>query len=149
MAVDVTSAFVAYTATNRGPTPSDPDARERPDYGLSATLDGAAIELALTFRAGAAYCCGEWQCHFLLFPTRGWVKLRQALSAEGVEIAGRLELRVSVTVEPGALFLLPRPSTKTPPGLAPSKGYRYQAVVVEGEQPEAEPSGAADRGGMR
>ena len=146
MAIDVTPAFVAYVAGNRGPTPTDPDARERPDYGLLATLDGATIELALTFRAGAAYCCGEWQCHFLLFPNRRWEKLRRVLLAAGVEVGERLEMQVAATVESGALFLLPRPSTRTPSGLAPSKAYRYQAVIAEGDRPDAEPPAAPEAG---
>jgi hypothetical protein len=149
LAVDVTPAFVAYTATNRGPTPTDPDARERPDYGLSAVLDGGVIELTLTFRAGSAYCCGEWQCHFMLFPTRRWEELRRVLLATGVEPAGRrLELRVEGVIEEGALFLLPRRSRDTPAGLAPAKAFRYRQVVTEGDGPEAEPGAAADGGGM-
>jgi len=76
LVVDVTPAFAVYLAGNRGPTLTDPSARERPDYGISASLDGAVLELVLTFRAGSAYCCGEWPCHFLLFPTRRWDRLR-------------------------------------------------------------------------
>jgi hypothetical protein len=144
VAVDVTPAFAAYTAGNRGPTPADPDVRERPDYGLSAALDGNAIELALTFRAGAAYCCGEWQCHFMLFPTRRWDTLRRVLSAAGVEVAGRLELRVEVTIEEGALFLRPRRSAADPPRLAPSKGHRYRAAATEGDRPQAAPGAPAE-----
>ena len=146
--VDVTPAFAAYTATNRGPTPTDPDARERPDYGLSAVLDGSVIELTLTFRAGAAYCCGEWQCHFMLFPTRRWDKLRRVLSAMGVEVAGRLELRVEGVVEEGALFLLPRRSRDTPAALAPANAFRYRQVVTEGDRPGDEPGATADGGGV-
>ena len=77
MTVNATPAFVAYVATNSGPTSTDPNARERPDYGLAATFDGAVIDLVLTFRAGSAYCCGEWQCHFLLFPSKRWDALRR------------------------------------------------------------------------
>jgi hypothetical protein len=139
VAVDVTQAFAAYLASNRGPTPTDPDAREPPDYGFAATFDGAVIELVLTFRAGSAYCCGEWQCHFMLFPTRRWDRLRRELSALRVEIAGRLELVVEVVIEEGALFLLPRRSKEAPAGLAPAKAFRYRQVITEGDRPEAEP----------
>lgn len=139
MAVDVTLAFVAYTASNRGPTPTDPDARERPDYGLSATLYGNAVELLLTFHAGSAYCCGEWQCHFHLFPTRQWSQLRQELAALGVEVAGRLELRVEVVIEEGALFFAPNPSPgRAPATLAPTRAFQYRQTVVEGDRPDAD-----------
>lgn len=145
--VDVTPAFVAYLAGNRGPSLTAPDARERPDYGVSARLDGAAIELLLTFRAGSAYCCAEWQCHFHLFPTRRWGRLRQELSARRLEVAGRLELRVEVVVEEGALFLAPNRSPRTPAALAPAKAFRYRQAVTEGDRPEAEPSAAPATGG--
>lgn len=139
VAVDVTPAFAAYIAGNRGPTTMDPDARELPDYGISARLDGNAIELLLTFRTGSAYCCGEWQCHFQLFPTRRWERLRQELSALGLVVAGPLALRVEVAIEEGALFLVPNPSPgRIPPALAPAKGFRYQQVVTEGDRPDTE-----------
>lgn len=125
MVVDVTPAFVEYTAGNRGPTPTDPDASEHPDYGLAATLDGTTIDLILTFRAGATYCCGEWPCHFLLFSSNRWDKLRRALAAGGVEVAGQLELRVEVIIEEGALFLWRQQ-------MVPSLAYRYRNVVVKG-----------------
>lgn len=136
MTVDVTTAIAAYLAGNRGPTVADPDARERPDYGLSASLDGAVIDLSLTFRAGSAYCCAEWPCHFLLFPTRRWDRLRRELSALGLDPPSRLGLSVKVVVEAGTLFLAPRRSWRTPAALVPSKAFRYQETVTEGDQPE-------------
>jgi hypothetical protein len=140
VAVDVTAAFAAYTAGNRGPTPTDPYARERPDYGLSAVLDGNAVELTLTFRAGAAYCCGEWQCHFMLFPDRRWDRLRRVLSATGAEVTGRLELRIAVIIEEGALFLAPDPSSpRTLSVMAPARAFEYRQVLTEGDGPDAEP----------
>lgn len=143
MPIDVTQAFTAYSADNRGPTPTNPDAREHTDYGLSAVLAGNVIELTLTFHTGAAYCCGEWQCHFMLFPTRRWHALRRALSDTGVEVPEQLELRVEVHIEDGALFLLPRRSAANSPGLAPSKGYRYEATVTEVDRADADPSDTA------
>jgi hypothetical protein len=143
VAVDLTPAFVAYLAGNRGPTPTDPDARERPDYGVSARLDGTAIELLLTFRAGSAYCCCEWQCHFHLFPTRRWDRLRQELLALGLDVAGRLELRVEIVIEEGALFLAPNRSLRTPPALAPAKAFQYRLAIAVGDRPEVDRGAAA------
>lgn len=137
MAVDVTSAFVAYVAGNGGPTAADPNARERPEYGLSASFDGAAIDLNLTFRAGSAYCCGEWQCHFMLFPTRRWDKLRRELTILGLELPARLELRVDVVIEAGAQFFAPG-SPRAPRVLASSKAHRYRQTVAEGDRPESQ-----------
>jgi hypothetical protein len=147
MAVDVTPAFAAYTANNGGPTPIDPEARERPNYGISAHLDGAVIELKLTFRTGSAYCCGEWNCHFHLFPTRRWGRLRKELSALELEPAGRLELRVEVVIEEGALFLAPNRVPRTPQALAPAKAFQYRQSVTEGDRPEFEPAAPRNRRG--
>ncbi len=137
-AVDVTPAFAAYLAGNCGPTPTDPGARERPEYGVSARLDGSAIELILTFRAGSAYCCCEWQCHFHLFPTRRWDRLRQELLALGLGTAERFELRVEVVIEEGALFLAPNRSPRNPSELAPAQAFRYGEAATEGARADAE-----------
>lgn len=136
MPVDVTPAFAAYVAGNGGPTPADPDARQRPDYGISASFDGAAIDLNLTFRAGSAYCCGEWQCHFGLFRTRRWDKLRRELTILGLELPARLEVRVDVVIEAGALFFAPG-SPRAPRVLVPSKAHRYRQTVAEGDRPDS------------
>jgi hypothetical protein len=94
VAVDVTPVFAAYLARNRGPVRGAPDARQSPDYGVSASLDGAVIELTLTFRAGLAYCCYEWGCHLTLYEGKRWEWLRRELSGRGLEVPPRLELRL-------------------------------------------------------
>ena len=104
MAVDITPAFAAYFARNRGPVPGDPEARQLPDYGVSASLDGGVIDLTLTFRAGAAYCCYEWGCHLALSEGKRWGWLRRELGTCGVPVPDRLELRLSCVIEEGAVF---------------------------------------------
>jgi hypothetical protein len=136
--VDVTPAFAAYLAGNCGPTVSDADARERPEYGVAALFDGTVIELVLTFRSGSAYCCGEWQCHFMLFRTRRWDRLRQEFAALGLKVAGRLELQVDVVIEDGALFLTGNRLTSTLPRLVPVGASQYRDSVTEADYPVAE-----------
>jgi hypothetical protein len=140
VAVDVTPVFAAYFARNRGPVPNTPDARQPPDYGVSASLDGGVIELALTFRAGSAYCCYEWGCHLNLYEDKRWEWLRRELSARGVEAPPRLELRLTVLVEAGALFFefsRPDRSHRGWYDFAPAEERRYQHVVAERNNPDA------------
>ena len=132
--VNVTPVFASYLAGNLGPTLSDPDAREPPDYGIEAHLEGAVIELVLTFRTGVAYCCGEWQCHLCLFPTRRWDRLRREFVAVGLNISRQLKLRVDVRAEFGALFL----TGSTPAALMPSIGFQHREVVTESDRPGAD-----------
>src|SRR3954464_10192156 len=73
-------------------------------YGVAAALTGRVIELALTFRAGSAYCCSEWGCHLGLSGGRRWDGLRREVAAPGVPAPDELELRLGVVVEAGALF---------------------------------------------
>jgi hypothetical protein len=151
VAVDVTPVFAAYFARNLGPVPGDPEARQAPDYGVSATLDGAVIDLELTFRAGSAYCCYEWGCHLALYDGKRWGWLRRELAAREVPAPDRLELRLAVAVEAGALFFdfwRPEPSPRGRGwyAFAPEGALRYQVVVAEGCSPDAEPSATDDRG---
>jgi hypothetical protein len=142
VAADVTPVFAAYFARNRGPVPGDPDARRPPDYGVSAHLDGAVVELALTFRAGSAYCCDQWGCHLNLHEGKRWEWLRRDLSARGVEVPPRLELQLAVVVEAGALFFDYRRPDRSRRGwyeFAPAAAQRYQVVVAEGGSPAAHP----------
>jgi hypothetical protein len=139
VAVDVTPVFAAYFARNRGPVPGDPDTRQPPDYGVSATLDGGVLELALTFRAGSAYCCDQWGCHLNLSEDKWWEWLRRELSARGVEAPPRLELRLTVVVEAGALFFEFRRPDRSRRGwydFAPAEEGRYQHTVAEGCNPD-------------
>jgi hypothetical protein len=148
MAIDVTPAFAAYFARNRGPVPGDPEARQPPDYGLSASLVGGVIDLALTFRAGSAYCCYDWGCHLALSEGKRWEWLRRELAARGVQAPDRLELRLAVVVEAGALFFdlfRPEPSPRGRGwyAFAPAEALQYQEVVTEGCRPGAEPRPSA------
>jgi len=72
MAVDLTPVFAAYFARNRGPVPGDPEAKAPPNYGISASLDGAVVIPTLTFRAASAYCCFEWGCQLNLYEGKRW-----------------------------------------------------------------------------
>jgi hypothetical protein len=114
MALDVTAALRAVLAGNRGPDPDDPDGRVPPDYGVRASLIDARLELELTFRAGAAYCCMEIGCHVGLHRKVVWARLRDALGALGVDPPA-LEAHVIAIVEDGARsFDLSRPDRAHP-----------------------------------
>jgi hypothetical protein len=138
VAVDVTPVFAAYFARNRGPVPGDPGARQPPDYGVSASLDGGVVDLALTFRAGSAYCCHEWGCHLSPSKDKWWQWLRRELSDRGVEVPPRLELHLTIVVEAGAMFFEFRRPDRSRRGwydFAPAEECRYQHVVAEGGNP--------------
>jgi hypothetical protein len=140
--VDVTPVLTAYLACNRGPVPGDPEARQSPNFGVSACLDGAVIDMTLTFRSGSAYCCCEHGCHLDLYDGKRWERLRRALSAHGLVPAPRLELRLAVVVEAGALFFdfsRPQPSRRGRGwyAFAPEDALRYETVIAEGKEPDA------------
>ena len=107
--------------------------------GLSAALDGNAIALALTFRAGAAYCCGEWQCPLMLFPTRRWDKLRRVRRPPAWRSPGGWSCGSRSSSRRGRCFLLPRRSAAGPPGLTPSKGHRISGGGHRGRSPTSPP----------
>jgi hypothetical protein len=138
--VDIAPVFAVYLARNRGPVPANPDVRQPPDYGVSARLHGAVVELALTFRAGSAYCCDQWGCHLDLYEGKRWERLRRELSARGIEVPSRLELRLTVVVEAGALFFdfgRPDPSRRGWYEFAAAVECRYQHMVAEGGNADA------------
>jgi hypothetical protein len=85
--VDIAPGFAAYLASNRSPVPGNPGVRQLTEYGVSALLHDAFIELALTFRAGSSYFCCEWGCHLDLYEGNRWERLRRELSAHGIEMA--------------------------------------------------------------
>ncbi len=150
MAVDLTSVFAAYLSCNRGPMADNPAAREPPDYGLSARLDRAAIELAMTFRAGSAYCCFEWGCHLDLKEGMQWVRLRQGLASLGIDVPNRMELYLVLAVEAGSLFFdfgRPLPGHRGCYELFPSKAKRIEEFIAEScnldDQPHTPPNSNA------
>jgi hypothetical protein len=115
MAVDITPVFATYFGRNRGPVPGDSEARQAPNYGVSASFDGVGIDLGLTFRAYSAYCCYQWGCHLSLYEGKRWEGLRRELSGLNLELPSQLVLRLAVTVEPGAMFFdwsRPEPSPR-------------------------------------
>jgi hypothetical protein len=137
VSVDVSPVFAAYFSRNRGPVPGDPDSRQVPDYGIAASLEGASATLTLTFHAGSAYCCYEWGCHLNLYAGKRWQWLRRELSARGLVPAERLQLRLTVIVEAGALFFdwsKPDPTRRGWYAFVPTDPQRYDVVVEEGER---------------
>jgi hypothetical protein len=135
----VTSVLAAYFACNRGRVLGNPDARQPPDYGVSARLDGRVVELSLTFRAGSAYCCSEWGCHLSLSDGMRWDWLRRELSDRGVPVPDRLKLHLAVTVEAGALFFdwtRPEPSPRGRGEYAymPAEAQGYTVIIAEGNR---------------
>jgi hypothetical protein len=136
VAVDVSPVFVTYFACNRGPVLGNPDSRQVPDYGVTASLDRASINLTLTFRTGSAYCCCQWGCHLNLYAGQRWQWLRRELSACGWLHAERLQLHLTVIVEPGALFFdwsKPDPTRRSWYGFAPGDAQQYDVIIEEGE----------------
>jgi hypothetical protein len=140
VAVDVASVFAAYFGRNRGPVPGDPAARQPSGYGASARLRGQGVELALTVRAGSAYCCDQWGCDLDLCEGKRWECLRRELSARGIAAPPRLELRLTVVVEAGALFFdfgRPDRSHRGWYAFAPAVERRYQHMVAEASNADA------------
>ncbi len=132
--MDVSPVMEAYLSANKGPAADDPAARVRLDYGIVATLTGGLLEVRLTFRRGAAYCCFEPGCHLGLFAGRRWNPLRRHFASAGFAAPGRLELRLTGVVEAGALTFGGRRLTQSRPGvyeLEPSAAYDYQTTEEE------------------
>lgn len=135
---DVTPVLTAYLARNRGPVLGNPDARQPPDYGVSASLEGSAVELTLTFRAGSAYCCCQRGCHLDLAEGTRWGRLRRGLSKRGLGAPPRLELRLAVVIEAGALFFdlsRPDPAHHGWYAFAAAESRRYEVVANEADGP--------------
>ena len=137
MAIDITEAFEAFFARNRGPVPGDSEVRQAPKYVVSASLNGSVVNLTLIFCTGSAYCCHEWGCHLNLYDGKRWDWLRRELFKRGHTLPDRLDLHLEVVIEHGALFSdfsKPLPS-KLGRGwyeFAQADAYRYDAVVREG-----------------
>lgn len=133
---DLTTIIAEYLARNRGLDPDDPDHRQTPDYGIAAKLDGAVLEIALTFRRGAAYCCVEWDCHVGLRRGKRWTNLRRQLDDAGIAVAPRLELHGICMIEEGAIFFdfsKPDPDRRGWYGFAPvAMAWAYDIKYLEG-----------------
>jgi hypothetical protein len=135
MVVDVTSIFAACFARNSGPVPGEPEKRHPPNYGVSANIDGASLDVTLTFLTGSAYCCSEWGCHLNLREGKRWDWLRRELSACELDAAETLELRLTVIVEAGALFFdwsRPDSARRCWYAFSPVAAHQYRTVIREG-----------------
>jgi hypothetical protein len=139
--IDITQIFASYLARNSSPDPTNPERRQTAEYGVAASLDGNVIDLALTFHRGAAYCCYEHGCHLALDSGKRWEWLRRALATQGIETAPRLELRLTVVIEGGALFfdlLKPDPIRQGWYAFTPAEARQYQVHILEAPPPEAD-----------
>jgi hypothetical protein len=149
MAIDITRILAELLARNRGPDPLNPDVRQTPDYGIGATLDGTTLDMVLTFRCGAAYCCMEWGCHLRLHNGIRWHALRRALAVHGVVAPPRFDLRLVCAIEEGAVFFdifRPDKTRRRWYAFAPAAAGSYQASASEAGSDD-EPSATSDRGG--
>lgn len=136
IAVDITPIVAELLARNRGPDPLSPDDRKPPNYGVAATLQGSSVEMILTFRSGAAYCCMEWGCHLRLIDGKRWHGLREALTAHGFSAPPRLKLRLECLIEEGAVFFdlsKPDPARRRWYAFAPVSAHRYLASASEAD----------------
>jgi hypothetical protein len=134
MAVDVTFILKEYLAANRGPDPTDPDARQSPVYGVTASLDGNALDVVLTFKKDHAYCCREWGCHLPLIDGRRWQRLHEALAQSGVVAPPNLRLQLFCKIEEGAVFFdfsKPDRSRRGWYAFAPVAAQDFKVVSVE------------------
>jgi hypothetical protein len=131
---DVTPIFVELLAENRSPDPSDPEHRQRPNYGVVATVAFDILEVELTFRSGSAYCCYEWGCHIALVDGKRWDGLRKRFEARGIIAPPRFNLRWKCVIEEGSLFFdFGKPDSKRRGwyGFTPSAARFYQAEAAE------------------
>lgn len=135
--VDITPVFSEYLARNKGPVPRNPELRQAPNYGVSATLKDSVIDLTLTFRSGSAYCCYESGCHLKLCDGKQWTWLHRELHVRGLATARPLELRLEIVVEAGSLFFdFTRPDSNRRGwyDFATERDLRFQKVLIEGPE---------------
>ena len=136
MAVDITLIVKELLAANRGPNPTDPDARQSPAYGVTASLEGNVLDVVLTFKKDHAYCCMEWGCHLALFDGRRWQRLHEALAQSGVIAPPYLRLQLFCKIEEGAVFFdfsKPDRSKRGWYAFAPVAAHNYKVVTVEAD----------------
>jgi hypothetical protein len=116
------------------PDPTDPEQRLPGNYGVVARLEGGVLQLELTFRSGVHYCCFEHGCHHFMTASRRWDLLRADLARQDLPLPSRLELRIEVIIEEGALFFdwrQPDPHRRGWYGFAPEEAGRYRDTVLE------------------
>ena len=122
MSIDLTEVFSRLLSRNLN----------RPDYGICASSpsDGASqVDLVLTFKSGAAYCCAEPGCHLPTFNPRFWERLRAQFQDAGyTEPSFPMTLRITGIVEDGAIL-----------GAVAETGYRYVEVSSECKSPLTPP----------
>jgi hypothetical protein len=131
---DITAALASYLSTNLGPDPLRPGHPLPSSYGAIGTIDGERVTIMLTFRADAAYCCMEWGCHLALHASQRWQRFRAALQANGIAAPERLELALTVVVEPGAQFFDPFRPVRDHRGayeLQPASAHRNEYSTTE------------------
>ena len=107
MPVDAGPALRALPSGNRAPHPERPGKCVPAEHQVEGSLGGDLLRVTWTLRAGIAYCCAEWCCHWPLVSGTRWTRLRAALADAGVEPPRRLRLRAAVMVEAGALLFDP------------------------------------------
>jgi hypothetical protein len=139
LAVNVTLVLSELLARNRGHDPLDPDRRQPPDYGVSASLEAGTLEVVLTFRSGATYCCYEPGCHVRLHNGHRWDELRRVLAAHGITAPLSLELRLTCVVEEGAVFF-----DFAKPDVTRRGWYAFHPVVAHRFQVFAAEAGRGD-----
>jgi hypothetical protein len=113
-------------------------------YGIEVVPlceDGHIFRLYLTFKCGHSYCCVEPDCHFDLWTTEGWSRLREELSDVGLADLGPLTItKVCILVEEGALVGLRHPGDQRPLTSAGRQSYELgpflEEYPVEGGQAE-------------
>ena len=135
MAVDVTLILKELLAANRGPNPTDPETRQSPDYGVTASLDGNVFDVVMTFKKGRAYCCMEWGCHLALFDGKRWQRLHQALADPAWLHPQACASNWSCKIEEGAVFFdfsKPDRNRRGWYAFAPAAAHDYKVVMVEG-----------------
>lgn len=134
MVSDVTTALIELVSSNLGPGESGSNAREQPNNGLAASLEGDCLIMTLTFRCGRRYCCMEWGCHLPLHSGKRWDDLRRILSARQVDSPDPLRLHLTVVVEEGAEFFdrsRPDPDRRGSYAFRGAPAQRYEVSAVE------------------
>jgi hypothetical protein len=131
---DLTTVLANYFESNRGLDPLDPTLRLKSNYGVSASLTGDRLRVALTFRCASVYCCQEFHCHARLYSGKRWDDLRTRLTNAGISAPSRMKLHATVVIQDGAVFFdFSRPDAARRGGyaFAPVEESRYEVTALE------------------